>query len=175
MTISTERLTIRHPKISDSLALNSAIVESISELRKYMSWANEIPTISDTEKNIENAIKLIESNIDIQFLIFTKDNDLIGSSGLHEINWQVKKAEIGYWVRTTKTGNGYITEALNAITSYGINELGLKRIEIMCSGSNTKSRRIPEKLGFTLEGILKRHRINSDGTFDDTVFYAKVI
>jgi RimJ/RimL family protein N-acetyltransferase len=68
-----------------------------------------------------------------------------------------------------------VTEAVNAIMNYGINELGLKRIEIICSGSNIKSRRIPERLGFTLEGILKNHRINNDGTIDDTVYYAKVI
>jgi ribosomal-protein-serine acetyltransferase len=175
MTIFTERLIIRHPKISDAVALNSAIIESIRELKKYLAWANKIPSTSDTQNNIENAIRLIETNADVRFLIFSKDNDFIGSSGLHKIDWQIKKAEIGYWIRTTKSGNGFMTEAVNAIANYGINELGLQRIEIVCSGSNTKSRRIPEKLGFTLEGILKKHRINGDGTIDDTVYYAKVI
>lgn len=173
--ILTERLIIRHPTIADVAALNSSIIESISELRKYMAWANRPPSLSDTQNNIENAMMLIKANQDLRFLIFSTDNDFIGSSGLHKIDWQIRKAEIGYWVRTSKSGNGYITEAVGAITNYGISELGLKRIEIICSGSNLKSRRIPEKLGFTLEGILKNHRINNDGSIDDTVYYAKVI
>jgi len=176
MTLFTERLIIRHPKISDAAILNSSIIESIRELRKYMSWANEIPTLSDTRNNIENAIRLIEANEDIRFLIFSKNNnDFIGSSGLHKIDWRIKKAEIGYWIKTSKSGNGFMTEAVNAIMNYGINELGLRRIEIINSGSNIKSRRIPERLDFTLEGILKNHRINNDGTIDDTVYYAKVV
>ena len=174
MTIFTERLIIRHPETSDAATLNSSIIESINELRKYMPWVNEIPSILDTQNNIENAIKLIEKNEDIRFLIFSKNNDFIGSSGLHRINWRIKKAEIGYWIKTSQSGNGLMTEAVNAIMNYGINQLSLKRIEIICSGSNIKSRRIPERLGFTLEGTLKNHRINNDGTIDDTVYYAKV-
>ena len=175
MAILTERLIIRHPKISDAAALNSSIIESINELRKYMPWVNQVPSVLDTQNNIENAIKLIDANQDIRFLIFSKNNDFVGSSGLHRIDWQIKKAEIGYWIKTSQSGHGLMTEAVNAIANYGINELGLRRIEIICSGSNTQSRRIPEKLGFTLEGILKNHRINNDGTIDDTIYYAKVV
>lgn len=175
MNLLTERLIIRHPKISDTAVLNASIIESINELRKYMPWVNQVPSILDTQHNIENAIKLIEANQDIRFLIFSKNNDFVGSSGLHRIDWQIKKAEIGYWIKTSQSGQGLMTEAIDAITNYGINELGLRRIEIICSGSNIKSRRIPERLGFTLEGILKNHRINNDETIDDTVYYAKIV
>lgn len=173
--ILTERLIIRHPTIADAAVLNSSIVESLPELQKYMSWANHVPSLSETQNNIEGAILLIQANQDLRFLIFSKDEDFVGASGLHKIDWQIRKAEIGYWIRTSKSGNGLMTEAINAITNYGIHELGLKRIEIVCSGSNLKSRRIPEKLGYALEGILKNHRINNDGSIDDTVYYAKVV
>lgn len=172
--IFTERLIIRYPTLADADVLNASIIESLPELRKYMSWANHIPPMSETRNNLESALLLISTKQDLRFLIFSKDNDFIGSSGLHKIDWQIKKAEIGYWIRTSKSGCGLMTEAVNAITNYGINELGLKRIEIVCSGSNAKSRRIPERLGYTLEGVLKNHRINNDGSIDDTVYYAKL-
>ena len=175
MILTTERLIIRPPQRSDAVALNAAILESMVELRKYMIWANQIPSLADTQNNIENAIQLIKANMDIRFLIFSKDNAFVGASGLHKIDWQIKKAEIGYWIRTSMSGKGLMTEAVEAIANYGFNELGLRRIEIIVSGSNSKSKHIPERLGFTLEGRLRNHRINNDGTIDDTLYYAKVI
>jgi ribosomal-protein-serine acetyltransferase len=72
-------------------------------------------------------------------------------------------------------GNGYMTEAVQGISDYAFNELKARRIEIRCDTLNLKSRAIPERLCYTLEGTLRNEDISADGTrLKDTFIYAKV-
>ncbi|PYF08328.1 acetyltransferase (GNAT) family protein [Ureibacillus chungkukjangi] len=66
-------------------------------------------------------------------------------------------------------------EAVEALTNVGLNKIQFNRIEIRCESTNLKSRAIPEKLGFELEGILKSEDLSADGSkLTDTCIYAKV-
>ncbi|HEX3133431.1 MAG TPA: GNAT family protein, partial [Planctomycetota bacterium] len=98
--------------------------------------------------------------------------ELVKSSGLHQVDWRIPKAEIGYWANKRYTGQGFITEAVAAITRHGHRVMGLRRIEIIVSDRNERSWRIPERLGYTREAVLQHHRVNPDGRTDNTRLYA---
>ena len=66
-----------------------------------------------------------------------------------------------------------MTEAVQGITDFAMRELKARRIEIRCDSLNTKSRAIPEKLGFALDGILKNDSVSVDGNLRDTCIYSK--
>lgn len=54
-------------------------------------------------------------------------------------------------------------------------DLRARRLEIRCESTNTKSRTIPEKLGYELEGILRNEDFSADGKkLTDTCVYAKI-
>ncbi|WP_255266623.1 GNAT family N-acetyltransferase [Bacillus cereus] len=89
-------------------------------------------------------------------------NDFIGTASLYGINWKISKCEIGYWINTQFSGNGYMTEAVSELTNLGFQLLKFRRIEIRCESNNIKSRTIPEKLGFELEGILSNEDLSVD-------------
>lgn len=115
----------------------------------------------------------------LRFLIFSKETDeFIGTCSLHNINWDIPKFEIGYWIDWIDirfSGKGFMTEAIQRLTNFAIQELNGRRIEIRCESSNTKSRKIPEKLGFELEGILRNEEFSADGkNLTDTCIYAKI-
>ncbi len=99
---------------------------------------------------------------------------MVGSSGLHRINWDIPKFEIGYWCRKRFQGQGYITESTAAITKFAFETLGAKRVEIRCDPKNIRSRRIPERLGFELEGILRNDQLSPSGELRDTMIFAKI-
>ena len=99
---------------------------------------------------------------------------IVGSSGLHRIDWSVPSFEIGYWVRTPDSGQGYATEAVEAIGSFAFEKLGARRIEIRADTRNTRSRAIPEKLGYQLEGVLRHDCLHVDGRLRDTAVYARI-
>ncbi len=96
-------------------------------------------------------------------------------TGLHRIDWEIPKFEIGYWVDTRKAGHGFITEAVEGLAHFAFSELSAKRVEIQCDTNNWRSRAIPERLGFKLEGIHYNDSVAIDGNeLRDTCVFAKV-
>jgi RimJ/RimL family protein N-acetyltransferase len=173
--LTTERLLIRKPMPGDGKAVYDAMQASLTELKEYMPWAHRNQTVEDVEANMREAHAKFLTREDLRLHLYDKETgEFIGSSGLHRINWSVPKFEIGYWIDTRHSGKGYITEAAHAITEFAITELKARRVEIRCDSNNSKSRAIPVKLGFTLEGILKNDGLSADGVeIRDTCVYAK--
>ncbi|HDR7866350.1 TPA: GNAT family N-acetyltransferase, partial [Bacillus cytotoxicus] len=99
----------------------------------------------------------------------------VASTGLHRIKWEIPQFEIGYWIDTRFSGKGYMTEAVKGIIDYAFSELKANRLEIRCDPTNRKSRAIPEKLGFKLEGILENSSVAVDGNgLRDTCVFAMI-
>jgi RimJ/RimL family protein N-acetyltransferase len=171
----SERLLIRSALWGDGAAVNEAVQESLDELRPWMPWARIIPTPEQSEASIRRSRLEFLERKDLRLLLFKKDSgELVGSSGLHRIDWQTRKFEIGYWIRTSCSKQGYITEAVNAITDFAVQQLQANRIEIRCDSRNTQSARIAERSGYTLEGILRSDKCDVDGQLRDTMIFAKV-
>ena len=174
-TFETERLVVRAPRWGDGAALNAAIRESIAELRPWMPWAEGVPTPEASEENCRRARLHFLERSDLRLHVFLKDGGtFVGSSGLHRIDWEARKFEIGYWVRTPFSGRGYVTEAVDGITRFAVDHLAARRIEIRCDTRNERSRRVAERLEFTLEGVIRANRLDVEGELEDTAVYAKV-
>ncbi len=179
MPITTERLIIRPVHAADAKTLNEAILESFDELNFWVEWCDHKPDLKETEKYaLEAAENWIAKKGDepyLQLVILDKHtNEFIGATSFHHYNWKIPYVETGYWIRTSKSGNGYITEATNAITQYAFKQLQVKRISLTCDPDNIKSKSVAERLGYTLEGRLKNHRIKpNNSTVGDTLVYAK--
>lgn len=174
--LETERLILRAPcQTGDGQLVNQAIKDSYNELKPWMPFAQSIPAVEETEENLRTAFINFHKRDSFRFLIFLKNsNEFIGTVSLQGINWDIPKGEIG-WINTKFSGNGYITEAVKAVSNLGLVDLHFNRIEIRVESTNIKSRRIPEKLGFTLEGILKNDDLSADGKIlTDTCIYALI-
>lgn len=171
----TERLLIRMPRPGDGEIVHEAIQASLEELKPWMPWAHVTQSVEDVEVNIREAYAKFLKREDLRLLVFEKETGrLIASSGLHRIDWNVPKFEIGYWIDSRFSGKGFVTEAVEGITQFAFGQLGAKRIEIRCDSRNVKSRRIPERLGFLLEGILRNDSVDVDGNVRDTCVFSKV-
>lgn len=172
----TERLLLRMPLPGDGKVVYQAIQSSLNEIKEWMPWAHDEQTEEDVEVNMREAHAKFLTREDLRLHIFNRETgEFIGSSGLHRINWNIPKVEIGYWIDTRYSGKGYITEAAEAITKFAFTELNAKRVEIRCDSKNIKSRAIPERLGFTLEGILKNDEMSANRRdLRDTCIYANI-
>lgn len=174
---NTERLTIRCPMPGDGPPLYEAVIESLAEIRPWLPWAMGNQTIEQTEANVRRGYARFLNREDLWLLLFLKDTDIcIGGSGLHRIDWEVPKFEIGYWLRTSYVGQGYMTEAVAGITDFAFETLGAKRVEIRCDALNERSASVARRLNFEHEGTLhqeSRHHIS--GKLRDTLIFAKIV
>ncbi|WP_067522213.1 GNAT family N-acetyltransferase [Endozoicomonas ascidiicola] len=79
-------------------------------------------------------------------------------------------AEIGFWVSEDHWGKGIMTKALSYVTNYAFDEMGLVRIYADVQARNPGSRKVLEKCGFELEGVMKKHVYKDDQFIDQLVF-----
>ncbi|MGG4341266.1 GNAT family N-acetyltransferase [Paenibacillus lautus] len=172
----TDRLLIRSPYPGDGKIVYESIMASLNELRRWLPFAQKEQSEEIIEANLREAYLKFLKREDLRFLIFHKDsNQYIGSSGLHNPNWNIPKFEIGYWIDSRQSGQGFMTEAVQGISDFAFNVLKARRVEIRCDTLNDKSRSIPERLGFTLEGTLRNEDTSVDGsTLRDTFIFAKI-
>ncbi len=171
--LETERLILRAPRPGDGAAGNEAIRESARELQPWMPWANPLPTPEDTEEVYRRMAAQWLMRESLPLILLRKEDGLfVGGSGLMCRDWNVPFFEIGYWVRTSLQGQGYITEAVLAQTRFAFDVLGARRIEIRCDARNTRSARVAERAGYTLEGRLRHFVRAVDGTLADILIYA---
>ena len=114
--ILTERLLIRAPQPGDGDENCTAVRESMAELRPWMPWADENMTPETQEAVMRRAHADFMARTDLMLLLLLKGtNTIVGSSGLHQIDWRVPKFEIGYWVRSRiydSTGTRRVAEML---------------------------------------------------------------
>lgn len=172
--LETARLYLRAPLAeTDARVVNEAIRGSHEELKRWLPFAQDVPTLSETEANLQRAQELYGTGESFRYLIFLRETGtFVGTVSLFGIDWDVPKAEIGYWLDSTHTGRGYMTEAVEAIVRFGCAQFDFKRIEIRCESTNEGSRLIPERLGFQLEGMLRNEDLSADGMrLTDTAVY----
>ncbi|CAN7337443.1 GNAT family N-acetyltransferase [Rossellomorea sp. LjRoot5] len=174
--IETPRLFIRPCMPGDGTDVFHAIADSRNELQPWLPFARKEQTLEEVEAGVRESYADFIKKTDIRLHIYLKEtNEFIGSTGLHRIDWDVPKVEIGYWLNSRHTKKGYIVEAVEALTHFALHDLSCKRVEIRCDERNNASRRVPERLGFLLEGIIRNDHLDKNGTdARDTCVYSLV-
>ena len=171
----TERLLIRAPRPGDGQMLYEAVTESIEQLKPWMPWAHKQVTPEAEEAIVRRMHADFLKREDLPlFLLRRGTGTFVGGSGLHRFSWEVPRFEIGYWVRTSESGRGYITEAVAGITNFAFEHLSAERVEIHMDDRNDKSWRVAERCKFKLEGTLRRHARADNGNLRDTRVYAMI-
>ncbi len=172
--LETERLLIRAPRPGEAAVIYAAIIESLDNLRQWMLWAHEEQTLQAVEASSRGAIAMFQSREFLRFRLFRKrDGQYVGMSEIHSFDWSVPRCEIGYWVRTSMQGQGYITEGVSALTDFALTTLGANRVEIRCNARNRRSAAVAERAGFTLEARLHHYERDVGGELRDTLIYVR--
>jgi len=104
--------------------------------------------------------------------VMESDNGLyLGGCGLNRINSEHRCANLGYWVRSSRVGQGIATRAVKLLAEWAFSHTDLVRLEILSAVDNKPSQRVAEKAGAVREGVLRR-RLQSHGVWHDAVVFA---
>jgi RimJ/RimL family protein N-acetyltransferase len=135
-------------------------------------WSAEPWTdISMADTAIARALEAYRDETELRFAIeLAGSREVIGTVALHHFYNQYNRCELGYAIASGHWGNGYASEAIEAVLDHGFNEVGINRVEADIDPRNDASAHVLEKLGFRKEGFMpQRWRVH--GEYADTVFY----
>ena len=163
-----DRVIIRPWAEADADDLWDAIDNSREHLEAWMPWV-------DRYHNPDNALEYCRRSRarwllreDLAVAIVEKESgQVVGGSGFHRTDWKFRLFEIGYWIRQDREGRGYVTETVQLLTCLAFDELDSNRVELRIDSRNVRSLRVAERLGFVLEGTLRRRMPATDGTPGD--------
>jgi RimJ/RimL family protein N-acetyltransferase len=176
-SIDTERLALRPPQAGDGAQLLPALLESLPQLRRFLAslpWVAAEQTAESAEAWCCSAEANFLARKDLPFLLFERrSGELLGACGLHRTDWATPKTEVGYWIRSGRAGQGFVTEAVDALCGYAFAHLRAVRVELVVDEENIASRRVADRCRFQLEGTLRSERRAPDGTLRNTCVYAR--
>jgi ribosomal-protein-serine acetyltransferase len=129
----------------------SVIMANYDHIRPWSQWLDENFSLDKAREFYQRNVQKFESGDQIHLRIVFK-SEIVGGIDLFEINSLHRSAEIGYWLSKDQTGQGLVTRSVTRLLEHAFDELKLNRVVIKCVPENLKSRAIPEKLGFVLEG-----------------------
>lgn len=149
----------------------SRIFNMLNDERQYMrKWLPFVDT-TNKEEDIANFVNYVVQAQDQHFTIWYKGefSGLIGFKGFDSAN---KRIEIGYWMSEYVQGNGIMVRSVQKLMEFAFSELEMNRIQIKVAVDNEKSKRIPEKLGFRMEGIERDGELLVNNVFTDIAVYS---
>lgn len=162
-------IELRLVDIHHSEEMFKSIDSNREHLRKYLPWVDSTKSVDDTRGFIESSKRQYAANNGFDASIWYK-GEFAGVIGFHSINRSIKEISIGYWLDEKYVGKGIMTKACRQFVDYAFNTFGLNRVEIRCAEDNLKSRAIPEKLGFTKEGIIRDGELLNYGYVNCVVY-----
>jgi RimJ/RimL family protein N-acetyltransferase len=144
----------------DAASLFAAARESIDQLCQWMVWCPASYNPDDSYAFVCASQKDWEAGRKFSFLIFDRvDGAMLGSVGLSDLDHTHGRANVGYWVRQSRTGRGIATAAVRLAARFAFELLHLNRLEWVIAVGNQASIRVAEKLGAQREGLLRRRLI----------------
>jgi ribosomal-protein-serine acetyltransferase len=169
------RVIVRPYRESDAQSLHEAIAESRDHLRPWMPFADAHQTPEESRDWIIQQIAswLLRENFIVGFWDVASARYL-GGSGLHVLDWDIGHFEIGYWIRSSAQGHGYVSETVRLLTDYAFDSLAAKRVRIRCDERNQRSAAVARRLGFVQEALLRNDALAPDGTLRDTLVFALI-
>lgn len=156
MPIRTPRLLIRPSQAGDGVSTAAAVAETWDSLHRWMAWAERLE--DNTAERQETRTHQVKESF-----LRREEFNLLGIElatgepvvwcGYHNLHWDARACETGFWVRKRAQNQGLATEATNALLRYAFGPLGMRQVGIAHAGGNEASRRVIEKLGFIADRV----------------------
>lgn len=150
------------------------LLKSASDGKLWELWFTSVPSINNLDNYIENALKKKKNGTEFPFVVIDKNNgEIIGSTRYCDIQPENKRLEIGFtWYAKKSQRTGVNTECKYLLLKYAFEELDCIAVQFMTNWHNLRSRASIARLGAKQDGVLRNHRLNSDGSYRDTVIFS---
>jgi ribosomal-protein-serine acetyltransferase len=154
----TRDIRIRQFQPADAEPLFACVERNRAYLREWLPWVDATGGVEDISAFILRTQGQWEAGQGPQCSIWLR-GELVGSIGTHPIDWNNRNCAVGYWLDAHRQGSGIVTRCCATLLDYLLLELDLNRVEIHCGTGNWRSSAIPQRLGFTREGVRRQAQL----------------
>ncbi|MFD1706394.1 GNAT family N-acetyltransferase [Siminovitchia sediminis] len=154
---------------NDAARLFELTDRSRKYLRAWLPWLDDINSVHDTRRYITESRTSFTQHKSMNTAVVYKEK-VVGIAGFNDFDWSNRSGSVGYWLDQHYTGKGIMMRSVRALVHYGFTELKLNRIEIRAAVENYRSRSIPERLGFVMEGRIREAEWLYDHFVDHIVY-----
>ncbi|MEJ2765649.1 GNAT family protein [Photobacterium sp. MCCC 1A19761] len=145
----------------------------VSQERDYLGQWLAWPAHADSEvfflTFIENALQGYAAGKSLTCAMIV-EGQVAGNISFNSINTELKKVEIGYWLSKQYQGQGIVSQSVEKMIEIAFEQLAMEKVQISAAVENRPSRRVCERLGFELEGVITRAE-NLNGRIVDHAVY----
>jgi [ribosomal protein S5]-alanine N-acetyltransferase len=174
--VETERMTLRLPEHADWRQWSDLRNASAEFLVKWEPvWANDHLTRRAFTNRVYWAQRAEAQGMAVPMLMIRReDQQLLGALTLDNIRrGPAQTGTFGYWIGQPFARQGYMREAILALTHHAFTRMDLSRLEAACLPENVASRGVLEKCGFKYEGVAQSY-LQINGRWRNHVLYANL-
>lgn len=168
-----KNIVLKQLELSDAPDIFNTIDTQREHLGPWLPFVETTKQLSDTAAFVESVVNSPKDRLEYTFTIRVNGR-MAGLIGLKDINRANRKTEIGYWLSREFTDRGIMTRSVRTLCDFAFRELDMNRIQIKCALANIRSRNIPQRLGFKLEGIERAGELLTGGVFTDLAVYSRL-
>ena len=174
--VETERMTLRLPEHGDWRQWSEVREASAEFLIKWEPvWSNDHLTRRAFTNRVYWAQRSEAQGTALPMLLIRReDQQLLGALTLDNIRrGPAQTGTFGYWIGQPFARQGYMREAILALTHHAFTRMDLSRLEAACLPENVASRGVLEKCGFKYEGVAQSY-LQINGRWRNHVLYANL-
>jgi RimJ/RimL family protein N-acetyltransferase len=135
-------------------SLFEAARESVREVSQWLDWCHDQYSLAESKAWIEAQPDARRTRTAFEFAIEDiRSCTFLGAVGVNLLDWSMRSANLGYWVRTSAAGRGFATAAARLAARFAFEDLGLAELQIVAAADNQPSQKVAQKLGARREGL----------------------
>lgn len=156
-----------------SLEHGDALGVAAAEGDLHKLWYTDIPSPETMVENIRMRLARQEQGEMLPFTVLDATGEPVGMTTFANIDAVTPRAEIGYtWYARRAQRTALNTQCKRLLLAHAFDHLGCIAVEFRTSSYNRASRRAIERIGGKLDGVLRSHRLHSNGVLRDTCVYS---
>ena len=161
------KVSLTIPQYADDIF--SMVSNNRDYLKVWLTWIDRAQHTSDISSFISSQLCKFHKGESLHETIFYK-NKIVGVLGFNSIDSVNGIGYVGYWLDEAFSGKGIMTLAVKDLIALGFDYYALQRIDIRCVEENMKSRAIPERLGFSNEGVIRNAELVNGNYYNHIVY-----
>ena len=172
MNTLIDNLTLRPLNSEDTARFFDLLDRNRAHLTDY--FPQTIATVINLQACTDYIHKKMEEEAEKDCYCFVLEDESGGLQGyitIKNIDWTVPKCELAYFIDKDHKGRGIMSNALSAVVAHCFNDLQMNKVYLITALDNHPSRKLAEKTGFEVEGILRNNFKLSSGALVDMAYY----